>query len=765
MIKFYICLIALFASIMIAEAQSLKEISGEIVPFISVFDGTQLKSKTGIFLKDGEKVVTDQGAEWKLSVQKQAVPTEPDATDYELTWTLEKGSAKSIGVGVDFIFRDWTIDNYVFVPAIVYDGNRFSVKDVAYPPYWYDKKEWRKDMPTTTTVQPTLGGAGSGAAKIELTTGNASTPLMAFYAPAKKKGWIVQTTQGNCNGDHGLTISENERKTESTFSIISPAVREKRAVGSGFAESGDKAVDYKPGDATSIRFRVYTFHAKKLGDLYRRFMKARKGYNQAERKEVLPFSETWKLVNNLYQTERWDEEINMYWLSKVGANTSWNFIWQLGWVGGGQNTLPIMMRGGEQGKERAKKNIEVIVSKSQARSGLFNTYGNGKEFASFGFGSPLKNNESLVRSQGDWLYMALRQFNYMESEGEIVPTHWKSALQKQADAFVRLWEREGQFGQFVDVETGEICIGNSTAGAIVCGGMALASQTYSNLKYLEVAKQAGRKYYTDYVQKGYTTGGPGEILSTPDSESAFALFEAYMILYEVTEEKEWLIYASELLPICASWTVSYDFDFPPRSAMGKIGARSCGAFWASVANKHGAPAICTWSGDCLLKYYRATGDWQALDLLTDIAHGVPQYVSRTDRPIGNMPPGSACERVNLSDWEGKDQVGGNIFASCSWVEAAVALTVTQLPGIYVQPDKDVLAVFDNIRAEKVSAEKGRYILRLVNPTRFPAEVTIFCETEEEAKIPLSDFSGKYTYIVSLRPGEMQEVVLTYSDKN
>lgn len=744
----------------IASAQSLKSISGDIVPFISSFDETQLKDKISLSLKDGERVKTGSGEEWNLSVHTQNVPGEPDATDYELTWTLEKGNAQSVGVGVDFPFKDWSVDNYVFVPAIVYDGNRFDVKDVGYPPYWYEKSEWRKDMPTTTTVQPTLGKKGSGAAKIELTTGNASTPLMAFYAPDKGKGWMVQTTQGNINGNHGLTITENGTKTESVFTITSPAVREKRAIISGFAESGDKAADYKQGDAVSIRFRVYTFPAKSLSDLYQRFLKARKGYNVVNRKEELPFSEAWKLVNNLYQTERWDDEIDMYWLSKVGANTSWNFIWQLGWVGGGQNTLPIMMKGGQTGKERAKKNIEVIVSKSQARSGFFNAYGNGKDFVSFGYGSPLKNNESLVRSQGDWLYMALRQFNYMESEGEVVPAHWKSALQKQADAFVRLWDREGQFGHFVDVETGDICIGNSTAGAIVCGGLALASQVYSNPKYLEVAKLAGRKYYTDYVRKGYTTGGPGEILSTPDSESAFGLFEAYMALYEATSEKEWLEYMSELLPICASWTVSYDFNFPSQSEMGKIDARSCGAVWASVANKHGAPGICTWSGDCLLKYYRATGDKYALELLTDIAHGVPQYISREDQPIGEMPPGGSCERVNLSDWEGKNNVGGSIFDSCSWVEAAIALTMAQLPGIYLQPDKDVLVVFDNIRAEKVKAEKGRYVLRLTNPTRFPAEVTIFSETAEEAKKPLSGFSGKEKQTISLRSGEVKEVVLT-----
>ena len=107
-----------------------------------------------------------------------------------------------------------------------------------------------------------------------------------------------------------------------------------------------------------------------------------------------------------------------------------------------------------------------------------------------------------------------------------------------------------------------------------------------------------------------------------------------------------------LLSICASWTVAYDYHFPTNSAMGRIGAHSCGAVWPNVQNKHGAPAICTWSGDSLLKYYRATGDRRAQELLADIAHGVPQYISRTDHPIGRMPPGGMCERVNLSAWEG-----------------------------------------------------------------------------------------------------------------
>lgn len=720
-----------------------------IHPFISVYNGVNLQEKLEFPMQNG-KLMSMNKMEWSLSVNEKKVDEDPNAIDYVLTWRLEKGKAHGICVGVDFVFQDWSIDNYVFIPAIVYNGNRFDIKDIGYPPFWYDKAEWRKDMPTTMTKQPTLGKAKTGASMIELTTGNASTPLMAFYSPRQQKAWMVQTTQGNQNGNHGLSVSENETKKQGIFSITSPSMRR---------GSDDLPLDYNPGDSVSIKFRVYSYPAKSINDLYQQFLHVRKDLNKSERKEVLPFSEMWNLINNLYQTERWDETIDMYWLSKVGANTSWNFIWQLGWCGGGQNTLPIMMKGGALEKERAKKNIDVIISKSQAKSGFFNAYGNGNEFVSFGYGKPLDNDATLVRSQGDWLYMAIRQFNYLESQGESIPLKWLQSIRKLADAFVSLWNKEGQFGQFVNVETGEICIGNSTAGAIVCGGLALASQLYKDKSYLEVAQKAGRKYYKDYVLKGYTTGGPGEILSTPDSESAFGLFEAYMALYEVTSNKEWLEYASRLLPICASWTVSYDYDFPVNSEMGKIDAHSCGAVWASVANKHGAPGICTWSGDCLLKYYRATGDKYALDLLVDISHGLPQYVSRKDRQIGNMPPGGSCERVNLSDWEGKSGVGGNIFASCSWVEAAIALTAVEIPSIYIQPDKDLLVAFDNIRAEKIRADRYSCTLSVFNPTDFPAEVTILCETSKSAKKILPKFFGKETKKVLLKPGEKQIVTV------
>ncbi len=727
----------------------------QIQPVVCYFQGTEQTGELVMKPENQSRIKDNNGAEWMLSLKESKVAGQPDATDFLLTWTLLKGQASEVAVGVKFPFEDWSAENYVFIPAAIYNGNRFDIKNIGYPPYWYDPSEWRLDMPTTITPAPTLG-KGDHHAKIELNTGNASTPLMAFHSAKKQTGWMVLTTQESHLGNHGLFVEENENRTQATFSIMTPAVRKTRATGNGFAPSGDKAPDWKQGDTVSLRFRIYTFKAPSLQHMLNRFSEVRKDLNPSKRVEVLPFSEAWALENNLYQSNRWDEKIHMYWLSDVGANTSWNFIWQLGWCGGGQCTLPFILNGTEQVKQRAIDNIEVIFTKSQAPSGFFNTYGNGVEFASFGYGSAMKHNETFVRSQGDWLYMAQRQFQALKTQDREIPGHWMNSLKKQADAFVRLWDKYGQFGQFVDVVTGDMCIGGSTAGAIVPGGLALASVTWDNPRYLEIAEQSARKYHKDYVLKGYTTGGPGEILSAPDSESAFALFESFMALYEITGSKEWLVCASDLLPICASWIVSYDYQFPERSTMGKIDARSCGSMWASVANKHSAPGLCTWSGDCLLKYFRATGNRYALELLEDVAHGLPQYISRKDRPIGNMPPGGICERVNMSDWEGKDNIGGNIFASCSWCETAVLLTVTQLPGIYVQPDKEFVAVFDNVLVEKTGSAKGKMKIRVTNPTKFVAEVKIFSESSKDAKKKTFSLL-KGTTILNLAAGESKNI--------
>ena len=750
-----ILLIALSSASASAEGMSheMKLLEGKITPLVLQVDGKNQVVETHEFPLTGDNniVKTAEGT-WKLSTSFKPVAGLKDAVDAEFTWTLIEGTAKSTAVAVACDFEGWSSQNFVFAPASVYNGNRFDVKNIVWPTYllFADKREHRVDMPTTINDIPRLEKKGAG--KIELDTGNVATPLLGFQSPDKKMGWMVQTTQGSRFGNHGLTIEENAEQTNARFLVTLPAIRQRRAASSTLeSPSGDRAPDWKAGDSATIRCRFYTYQAQTFSSFLTRFAAARKDLNPSSKNKTLPFSEAFKLLETLYRDHRWDEDAALFRLNDPGQARMVQ-IWQLGWVGGGQATLPLLQAGNEESRKRALRNLETIFSKSQANSGFFYTLGDGKIFTYDQFRPPVPPSMGLLRKNADWLYMAQRHFEVIEASGDTVPNHWFEQNRKQADAFVQLWNDYGQFGQWVDLESGKLLVGNSTSAAIASGGLALASKRYGHKPYLHVAEEAARKYHRDYVLKGYTTGGPGEALSCPDAESAFALLEAYMALYEVTNSQEWLDCAQELLPICASWVVSYDFELPKESALGKAGAKTTGSVVASVQNKHSAPGICTWSGDSLLKLYRATGNPVALDLLTDIAHGITQYISREDRPLARMKAGGICERVNISDWEGKNTVGGNLFHTCSWSETAVLLTTTQIPGIYLQPDTGVFAVFDNILVEKISHHNGTLKLRLTNPTSFSAETTVFAESSKEAKKSRNSFTIKPLETIKIDAG-------------
>jgi hypothetical protein len=87
--------------------------------------------------------------------------------------------------------------------------------------------------------------------------------------------------------------------------------------------------------------------------------------------------------------------------------------------------------------------------------------------------------------------------------------------------------------------------------------------------------------------------------------------------------------------------------------------------------EHGAPAICTLSGSSLFKLYRHTGRKLYLEMIQELAHNLPPYLSRSDRPVGEIPAGWMNERVQLREWL---EPIGEIFFESTWPEVSNMLT-------------------------------------------------------------------------------------------
>jgi hypothetical protein len=710
---------------------------------------------------------TAEGAQWSVQVTKSG---EIDAKEGQLL-TAEfhsEGVSEQSTVNLSFQVSDWSVQHYVLVPGAVYAGNRFGVRELSYAPCWTRLSDHGADVPTLITDVPRLSIDEGAPSAFHLLTGDAATPVIGFVDEKNAIGWLFVTEQGTALGDTSMHLEENGDRSTARISFQAPGVRPalKYEMATTKVPSADKSYNFKPGDSVILTCRVYRFPCGSVPALFEKFAEVRRqGQEAVSLAPSLPFSAAWDIQEKKYNELNWNAPLGYY---AVGTIDMKHQDWQVGWVGGGMSSLALLQEGTELSVSRSLDTLRFMFG-SQTPSGFFHGVCYNGQWFGDEFNDapdrPYPEQWHIVRKSADALYFILKHFIALEQGNPafVIPEPWLEGTRKLADAFVRLWRKYGQFGQWVHNETGDILIGNSAGAAMAPAGVALCGQYFADPAYSEIAEASALYYYNHFTATGVTTGGPGEILQCPDSESAFALLESYMVLYETSGNRAWIKRAEEAALQAMSWCVSYDFRFPAGSTFERLGIRTSGSVIANVQNKHSAPGICTLSGDSLLKLYRATGKEIYLELLREIAGHLPQYLSREDRPVKgwdgyDMPPGYMSERVNMSDWEGKAYVGEVIPYSC-WCEVSLMLTYAELPGIYVNKTSGRVTAIDQVECRVESAADGRRMLSISNPGIFPASVKLLMEDQSEAELPLGSCASSSWQRIAIAAGETVYVIL------
>jgi len=721
------------------------------------YDGSQLVA--GREFVNG--TLQADSSRWVCRTSRTSVKGQPGAFDLSLTFKIVEGEAKSSGVAVVFNRVDWSTDNYVLAPAAVYNGNRFHILPIGYPPYIDDPALRTSNMPITTTNIPHLNWDRTPS-KIEMLTSNTATPMMGFFDPHKKRGWIILTMPDTRLGTSGMFIEEDPTSKRASFVISAPGVREQRYVMCGHADSGDVGADLKAGDEVSLRLRVYDFQAADVPAFLGKVFDVRKALTgPSHYRNFVPFSYIADTILKHHDAYKWFEGKKFsYICNGPYSGSPYNNI-QAGWGGLPVYSQPQVDMETPERLRRVSKTFDALTQMSSKSGLIYAMFMDGELFGDHFGQITQRRSISMVRRSGETLYSMISQIELMKLRGhlDMIKPEWDVLLRGIADGLVKLWKDNGEFGQFVDVETGKLDIWGSSAGVVNISALALASEYFKNPEYLKIAEAAGKYYYKRDLCQGYTTGGPAEILQAPDSESAYDLVEAYVVLYEMTGKREWLKRAQDAAYLLSTWMVSYEFKFPAASDMGRVHANSIGSVFASCQNAHSAPGMYVVSGDFLLKLYRATGNKRYADMYKDTVHNMVQYVNTPTNPvIPSGAIGAVSERVNTSDWEGKGNIGmvspGD--SNMAW-ETLAALTCLHNPGIYVRTDTAELLVLDHIEAQIIDRDKQGITLKLTNSTPYSANVSIFAESTKEAKKPL----GWNAFIkwpkVEIQPGQSIEI--------
>lgn len=684
----------------------------------------------------------------------------------EATFTFKKPTALASSVAVGLRTADWRREDFVFGPGAVYNGNRFHCQKLAYPPYAQIPQEEALTAAPVVTDIPRLSDS-EARSRIELRAGDLTVPAMGCYQKAKQRGLLLFTKQLCGADDTGLAVYEDLEQGTADFVASVPAVREEKqylfgekADGSGFyphmAPSNDTGRWFREGETVTLPFAVYDFEAADLPAFFARFNEVRSCLETGELAESVPYGKAYETVKEKFQRENYSQ--NGYYTVGIRDDVPQQ-CWQAGWVGGGMNYYPFLLEDRGVARERGLASFRFILDKLQLKNGwVCGMYANGVFYGdTFDLSKP--SPVLLIRKDADVLYFLLKEYLACRSELEA----YGEKLQALCGAFVRLFKKYGQIGQFVDTDTDTIVIGNTASGVMAVAALALAYTVFHEPAYLETAEALAGLYDTDYLKQGVVNGGPGEICQAPDSEAAFAMVEGFVQLYAVTGKDRWLQCAKEACELALTWVVSYDFTFPRDSAACKRGAHTLGTVFANAQNKHSAPGICTLSGSSLLKLYRFTGDAKYLYWLQAISRALMQFVSTAERPVMTLdgkylPEGYVNERVQTSDWEGTHTVGGFLYGS-NWPEVSVLLTYAEVPGVYADLRTGKAYAMDSVRCgvETWKPEESM-TLWIENHTAYPATVTLLADDPaDRAAVTQNYFEAMQQ--IRLAPGQRETITI------
>lgn len=685
-----------------------------------------------------------------------------------LRTTILEGTATQASVSLDFSFPAWSERVHVLIPGAVYAGNRFPAIDATYPPLPPPLPADAPDQRPRITRVPRLS-AEPGTSRIHIPSSDPAVPGIGLWFPDTGIGLWLLTPALNTLGLFGYRIEESPDRRSAVVSISSPCVREHAySMCNDREASPDRPADLLAGTVVEIPVLAHTFECPDVQGLHERLALLRNTLTPPPAiRHDLPFSAAWDILEDKFNRENWIETDGYY---AVGVepmrSVSIHQDWQVGWVGGMIHTHALLLRGGATSRERALRNFDFLFQKGQAPSGLF--YGvisKGRVI-----GDNFQDDDApwhLLRKSADALFYGLASLRLLRARGDDhrIRREWIDGFARCADAFVRIWDENRQIGQFANHDTGELIVAGTCSAGIISAALVLAAKFIPAraADYLRVSRAAASLHDDRFLRAGLTNGGPGEIAQGADSESAAGLLESYVTLAEIDPgNPAWLDAARRTACQLASWVFGYDFPFPASCEFARLGMLTAGTVLANVQNKHSAPGLCTHSGLSLFRLHRLTGDTACMDLLRMIAHALPQYLSRVDRPIRwsipynepaspdehHLRPGWMCERVNVTQWGPTETVGEVFYYSC-WSEVSLALTTAELPGIYVRSDLSRIWCLDHIHAEWTGDD--RTTIRLHNPTDFPARVRVLIEDARAASILLEPDAPDHWELVELQP--------------
>lgn len=125
----------------------------------------------------------------------------------------------------------------------------------------------------------------------------------------------------------------------------------------------------------------------------------------------------------------------------------------------------------------------------------------------------------------------------------------------------------------------------STAEAFLVAPLAISSRLFKEKNYRLAAEKAAQTFADRHLKMNGCYWGGTLDATCEDKEGAWAAFQAFLALYELTDEPKYLDWARHAMDVCLSYVVVWDIPMPP-GRLADYRFRSTGWTVVSPQNQH-----------------------------------------------------------------------------------------------------------------------------------------------------------------------------------
>ena len=215
-----------------------------------------------------------------------------------------------------------------------------------------------------------------------------------------------------------------------------------------------------------------------------------------------------------------------------------------------------------------------------------------------------------LRSFGDDIKILLQGYLFEKKHGREHP-EWLSWCTSFVDWMLTQQNPDGSFPRSWVPVTGEVRVKAPQSSYNAIPMLVFLNEITGDHKYLRAAEEAAEFCWTNYQVNDYYVGGTIDNPNVQDKEAATLSVEAYLALYECTNQVKWLNYAKAAAANAETYIYIWEHD---------SGVPSIGTNKVVASPTSGADMYMSFDVDEFAKLYNYTGDKHYFDVAKILLH-------------------------------------------------------------------------------------------------------------------------------------------------